>query len=86
LREGADPGLRGKATLQQEEAVAPEIFRTVALEWFERKMPDKKESYTGRSLGPLDNELFLFLKDGLSPTSRHRNCWRRSDKSILGEQ
>ncbi|MDR1080450.1 MAG: Arm DNA-binding domain-containing protein [Deltaproteobacteria bacterium] len=41
LREGADSGIRGKAAQQTEEAVAPETFRTVALEWFERKKPGK---------------------------------------------
>jgi hypothetical protein len=35
----------------------------VALEWFERKKPGKRESYTGRILGRLEKELLPFLVD-----------------------
>jgi integrase len=63
LRDGADPGLRAKAARQTEEAEAPETFGTVALEWFERKKPGKKESYTSRIMGRLDKDLLPFLED-----------------------
>jgi hypothetical protein len=61
--EGADPRLRDKAARQQEDAVAPEIFGAVALEWFEKKKPGKKESYTNKIIGRLNKDLFPFLQD-----------------------
>jgi hypothetical protein len=64
LRDGAaDPGLRGKAARQQEDAIAPETFGAVALEWFEKKKPGKKENYTNKIMGSLKKELFPFLQD-----------------------
>ncbi|MDR1298003.1 MAG: integrase arm-type DNA-binding domain-containing protein [Deltaproteobacteria bacterium] len=63
LREGSDPGLRGKAARQTEEALAHETFGAAALEWFEKKKPGKKESCTGGIPGSLNKDLFPFLQD-----------------------
>jgi integrase len=63
LRDGADPGFRAKAASQPEEAVAPETFGAVALEWFEKKKPGKKESYTNKIIASLNKDLFPFLQD-----------------------
>ncbi|MDR1080292.1 MAG: tyrosine-type recombinase/integrase [Deltaproteobacteria bacterium] len=63
LRQRTAPALRGKAARQSGETAGPETFGTVALEWFERKKPGKKESYTSKILGRLEKELLPFLRD-----------------------
>jgi hypothetical protein len=63
LREGSDPGLRGKAAQQNEEDAATETFETVALEWFVKKKPGKKESYTNKIMGSLNKDHLPFLQD-----------------------
>ncbi|MDR1296145.1 MAG: Arm DNA-binding domain-containing protein [Deltaproteobacteria bacterium] len=49
LREGSDPGLRGKAARQTEEAVAHETFGAAALEWLVKKRPAKRRATPTKS-------------------------------------
>jgi hypothetical protein len=57
----------------------------VALEWFERKKPGKKESYTGRILGRLEKELFPFLGDRPIADIKPPELSVASEKSSPGE-
>jgi hypothetical protein len=49
LREGSDPGLRGKAARQTEEAVAHETFGAAALGRFAKKKTGKKRAAPAES-------------------------------------
>jgi hypothetical protein len=55
------------------------------MEWFDRKKPGKKESYTGRILGRLDKDLIPFLEDRPIPDIKAPELSVASEKSSPGE-
>ena len=76
LREGKDPAVAGRA--QKVAKAGAGTFRTVAAEWYARKMvaEGKSPSTLSRARWLLDMLLRPALATDQLQRSSHRNCWR----------
>jgi len=66
LAQGIDPAEKKKADKEEAERIKREhdnTFRTVAMEYYRRKLADKRERYKKQTLTRLENQIFPFLGD-----------------------
>ena len=66
LSQGIDPSAKKKADKAEADRVAQEevlTFRVVAMEYFQRKLTDKRELYKKQVLSRLENQIFPFMGD-----------------------
>ena len=66
LAQGIDPGEKKKADKEEELRLKREqehTFRTVAMEYYQRKLTDKREHYKKQTLSRLENQIFPFMGD-----------------------
>ena len=66
LSQGIDPSAKKKADKAEADRVAQEVvltFRVVAMEYFQRKLADKRELYKKQVLSRLENQIFPFMGD-----------------------
>ena len=70
LSQGIDPSAKKKADKAEADRVAQEVvltFRVVAMEYFQRKLTDKRELYKKQVLSRLENQIFPFMLWAISP-------------------
>ena len=66
LAQGIDPAEKKKAEKAEAERVEQEesrTFRVVALEYYERKLTDRRELYKKQTLARFENQIFPFMGD-----------------------
>lgn len=66
LAQGIDPSEQKKADKAEAERLKKEqghTFRSVAMEYFQRKLTDRKEGYRRQTLARFENQIFPFLGD-----------------------
>ena len=66
LAQGIDPAEKKKAERAEAERIEHEqarTFRVVALEYYERKLTDRRDLYKRQTLARFENQIFPFLGD-----------------------